>query len=562
MISTVWLAVARVVSALVREDTSWLIVADHTRPGLSAARRAMGLWGGSAGSLLLFTAVITTVVAVGARSAIRGTWAATALGAPLLWAIALIEDPFERLDVPAIAGSGLSPILEHWAMLAHPPMLYLGLALALVPAIVDDQRRRRGILGALAILTVALALGGRWAWVELGWGGWWAWDPVENVALIPWLLLVGALHTPANHRSTATLLWLVWPSVFAGTAMTRTSLRTSVHAFANAEGLGWWLWPLAAASVVIVVLTSPLRSVFSNGSPNRDDTAAHRSSPQTTRILSVRRWLPATLAAVIALVVAAGTFRPLVPGDATDGTFYSRGLWPVALVAMIGLGLAPRWSRSSPAGLAADAAIGGVGMLLLAATAGWTQWWQLGWSAALGVGLAALLGDLLRSLMGSGRRVEPRQIVAHLGVLLVCAAILGDTASSSTTVGISSGESLVVNRYHLTNVDAGIASGSIDEPGPIVLAATVLVDDVALHPELVVYPERALRLPELATRSTPIEDLQLILRSVEDDGSVVVTLNVEPLSALVWTGAVLITIATAMGAITRRASRDGPSTAH
>ena len=30
------------------------------------------------------------------------------------------------------------------------------------------------------ILLTAITLGGRWAYVELGWAGYWAWDPVEN----------------------------------------------------------------------------------------------------------------------------------------------------------------------------------------------------------------------------------------------------------------------------------------------------------------------------------------------------------------------------------------------
>ena len=37
-------------------------------------------------------------------------------------------------------------------------------------------------------------LGSIWAYYELGWGGFWFWDPVENVALMPWLTLTALLH--------------------------------------------------------------------------------------------------------------------------------------------------------------------------------------------------------------------------------------------------------------------------------------------------------------------------------------------------------------------------------
>ncbi len=527
-LALVWAAVGRVVVLLAAEDTSWEIIVDHTRPGLGALRRAMGLWGGSAGSLLLFTAIVATTVLVGGRW--RRWWVAAAVATPLLWALVLVEPPFVRLDVPAIAGSGLSPILEHWAMLAHPPLLYLGLALALVPAISTPAASKRWTFGAVATLTVALALGGRWAWVELGWGGWWAWDPVENVALIPWLLLLVSVHLPTDARLTRVAAALVWPAVFAGTAMTRTSLRTSVHAFADAEGLGWFLWPLAAGSAVVLARAVGARA------PSRRP--------------SVGRRLAAIVAFVAAVVVAAGTFRPFVPGDATTGVFYARFLWPVALVAMIGVGVAPRRDGDRWVPLAVDSALGAAIMLGIGAASGWTWWWQLVWLVCLGIGAGALAGDAIRTRPRTRRSIA--RFGGHLGLLLVCAAIVGDTASTSTTFGLAAGESLEVDGRIVTNLDATIRSGSLEVPGPLVLGADIDVDGTVLSPTLTVYPERGLRLPELVSRPGPTEDVQLILRSIDDDGAAVVTLNVEPLASLVWLGAILIATSTALAASGRR----------
>jgi cytochrome c-type biogenesis protein CcmF len=36
------------------------------------------------------------------------------------------ENPFAPVDGPIEMGAGLNPLLQHWAMLLHPPMLYLG----------------------------------------------------------------------------------------------------------------------------------------------------------------------------------------------------------------------------------------------------------------------------------------------------------------------------------------------------------------------------------------------------------------------------------------------------
>jgi cytochrome c-type biogenesis protein CcmF len=358
--------------------------------------------------------------------------------------------------------------------------------------------------------------------VELGWGGWWAWDPVENVALIPWLLLVVHLHLPRSHSVRRWAGLLVWPTVFAGTAMTRTSLRTSVHAFANAEDLGWFLWPIAAVvgvGAVVIGLRLP------------------RAQP-----ISTRRFLPVLIAFSSALVVALGTFRPFLPGDGTDGTFYSRYLWPVAIVGMVGLGVAPRarnLSRSEQVRLVAEVGVGALIGVVLGALAGWTIWWQLVHAAALGAGLLTT-------------RVHwrtPRRTAAHVGMLFVMAGALGGTASVERTVNLDLGETVEVAGHIIENRGAALVA----QTPPVIEADLLLDGSHELHPQLTVYAERALRLPEIATHSRPHEDVQAVLRSADDDGSIVVTINVEPLTQLVWMGAVLVTVA--MLAPTRVRSR-------
>ena len=51
------------------------------------------------------------------------------------------------------------------------------------------------VIAAWSFLTVGIAFGSVWAYYELGWGGWWFWDPVENAALMPWLLATALLHS-------------------------------------------------------------------------------------------------------------------------------------------------------------------------------------------------------------------------------------------------------------------------------------------------------------------------------------------------------------------------------
>src|SRR5690606_33117180 len=116
-------------------------------------------------------------------------------------------DPFAALPVPAIDGAGLTPILEHPAMLYHPPLLYLGLATLVGPfaltvaALVDGRLAdawlapiHRWALLPWTLLAVGMVAGAGWVCVELGGGGYGAWDPVENTALLPWLAVTLPRH--------------------------------------------------------------------------------------------------------------------------------------------------------------------------------------------------------------------------------------------------------------------------------------------------------------------------------------------------------------------------------
>ncbi|MBK8505197.1 MAG: cytochrome c biogenesis protein CcsA [Saprospiraceae bacterium] len=53
-----------------------------------------------------------------------------------------------------------------------------------------------------AILGTGIVMGGAWAYEALSFGGYWAWDPVENASLVPWLILLGGIHTNLVARST------------------------------------------------------------------------------------------------------------------------------------------------------------------------------------------------------------------------------------------------------------------------------------------------------------------------------------------------------------------------
>jgi len=154
-------------------------------------------------------------------------------------------------------GNGLNPLLENPWMVIHPPILFMGYASALFPfafalaSLIENDRRYwikltlPWILLSIGLLGLGLILGGAWAYQSLTFGGFWAWDPVENASLVPWLVLVAALHYVLLSYKREKYYWGSYVFSFLGFLMvvyasylTRSGIlgETSVHAFGD-DGL-------------------------------------------------------------------------------------------------------------------------------------------------------------------------------------------------------------------------------------------------------------------------------------------------------------------------------------
>ena len=453
--------------------------------------RIAGLWGGMAGSLLVWSALLAGwgVVrrrAVGLERAVLALAPAAFLVVVVLWA-----SPWDRLAAPAIDGEGLTPILRHGAMLYHPPLLYLGATALLVPyaAVVAGEAPisvRRWLLGSWAVLTGAMAAGAHWAYVELGWGGYWAWDPVENTALLPWLAALAALHLLRRGDRAprpATVLAAGGGFVLAvvGTTLTRSGAAPSVHAFAEDAAVG-----RALVTLAVVAVGALLWRVIV-GAPTDDRPATAPRSGWRERALSVQP----VLVAVALVVVLIGTVRPVVGSAAVavDGSFFAGIVGPVAVAAAV---------------------------------------------------LAISAGVVFPRAV---RRARPSH-VAHIGFLVLLIGVLGSTTGGSTAATLAVGESITVDGWEVRN--EGVSVTTIDDHDAVTADVTLLRGgDVRarLTPALVAYPEHGRVLAETALRSTPLTDVQVALRDADDDGRALLEVHVNPLVWWVWWGALLLTAA-------------------
>ncbi len=271
--------------ALVTDDIRNVYVANYAGANMPLIYKITALWGGQAGSLLFWLFLIAIFAVVELASIERydvkfGSYIMIAIIANILFFNMMVIEynPFELLDdqiAPMlIQGVGLNPLLQNIGMIYHPPLLYIGYTVMLIPfsyafAALITRRLdafwidsvRSWILFAWTALTAGVILGGQWAYVELGWGGYWAWDPVENASIFPWFAITAYLHMVLVYKSTrkfaiftfATAMGVHILSIF-GTYLTRSGIVTSVHSFAPSSIGTLFLYYMGALTLVSVAL--------------------------------------------------------------------------------------------------------------------------------------------------------------------------------------------------------------------------------------------------------------------------------------------------------------------
>lgn len=153
-----------------------------------------------------------------------------------------------------VDGTGLNPLLQNYWNVIHPPVLFLGFALTIVPFAYAMAGLIRAEMSewvkpalpwagvGVGVLGLGILMGGAWAYEALSFGGFWAWDPVENAVLVPWLVLVGGLHTLVIFKNTGKALVPSFLMSMGGfililysTFLTRSGVLgdSSVHSFTD-----------------------------------------------------------------------------------------------------------------------------------------------------------------------------------------------------------------------------------------------------------------------------------------------------------------------------------------
>ena len=478
----------------------------------------VSLWSSLEGSILFWGAILGVFVAtatwsLGERHPEYAPWATAVwltCGAFFAFLLAGPAHPFATVAIPPPDGPGPNPLLQnHLLMIVHPPFLYLGFVGMTIPFGLASAALLAGRLGAdflrplrtwllvpWVFLTVAIVLGGWWAYEVLGWGGYWAWDPVENASFLPWLTATAALHSALLVERkgvlkgwTITLVQASFLLTILGTFMTRSGVFNSVHSFTQ-SAIGPTLLAFLATSLVFSVALLATRV----------DRLAGEATLLGARSRDGMFLLNNLLLALFTFTVLLGTVFPLVV-EAVRGVqmsvgrpYFDRMAAPlgVALLLLMGVGPALPWGTAT-AGQLRKALLpplaGALAFTALGLALGVRNGWTLVTLAFGGYTAQVTLRELwlpLRQRMsrrgeGLARAIVETQrqsrrrtgaYVVHAGVVLIVIAIaVSSTMGYDTEVRLRAGESADIGPYRLTFLGAD----QVREPHRTSLVARVEV---------------------------------------------------------------------------------------
>jgi cytochrome c-type biogenesis protein CcmF len=574
------LAMAALQVALLTDNFAVAYVAETHSRATPLLFTITSAWAALDGSMVLWVLVLAGYTAVVLRQVpdTADRLGAGALGVLGLVAafffgmITLAANPFEILANPPADGPGPNPILADHLMVAfHPPMLYLGyvgftvpFAFAISALLLREggvewlRRTRRSNLVAWTFLTGGLVLGGWWSYEVLGWGGYWAWDPVENAALIPWLVATAFVHSAVVQVRRGmlqawnfVLVLATFSLTILGTFLTRSSVIVSVHSFSQSP-----VGPALLALFVLVVgggFTLIVLRAERVASLTRPESLASREGVFLVNNL---------LLSLFAFVVLLGTTYPIFVEALTGQQvsvgrpFFDRMAVPLGFALLLAMGVGPvtPYRRASAAVMWARLRIPLLAAATAAAAVTLAGVRSPGVVAVVGIatGVAA---STVRQLLVTAPTRTPAGVLrllrgqrgywggqlAHVGIALaaVVIAVSGGLAERAT-VTLDRGQSTDFAGYSVTFE----LSEQHPQPDRLVTDAHIVLRSGGevvrvAEPRLNFFPNQTQAVGNPSVWSTPGQDIYVALGSLDPDR---VTLNLYryPLMAWLWVAGALV----------------------
>ena len=555
------------------DDFSMAYIASHSNSNLPIFYKVSSIWSAHEGSLFLWVLIIALwgLFFLIFRNHSTTTFYPQTIGiislvvACFLLFLLFISSPFERIlpfGVPD--GADINPILQDPALAIHPPMLYFGyigfvIPFAFVTAFLISGRFEKFpiaeiksfILSSWIFLTIGIALGSWWAYYELGWGGYWFWDPVENVALMPWLAGTALLHTVyVSSRSKNLIAWTIFLSILAftlslfGAFIVRSGIIDSVHSFANDPTRGLYLLGMSA-----FLITGPIMLFVKN----------------LSKILSVNKvkdfskefFIGANNIFFITAVfiIFLGISYPLILEAFSDSRvsvgspFYNKVFAPLTFITSLFLVFSTYsiWSRDIPliGILKSSTVIFALTILSSIAIIYFLnsyEWWLIGGIFFGNLILIRYIVLIIDSVI-SKKYFNQGSAIAHIGfALLIISISLNAALSSERTFSMSVGDEVRFNENTIEFDKISLQKSSNFES----LSADFIFsngdDTFELYPEKRKYFVRGEITTESDISIKPIKDIYITIGEQQSNGKWIVNVQENYFVRLIWISAIIMSL--------------------
>ena len=572
--------------ALLTHNFQVQFVAENSDLSMPIYYLVTSLWGGQAGSLLfwgwilsIYAAAVTITYRNRYRDLMPYAVSMISLSSFFYCILHLFSaDPFTLLPTMPENGRGLNPLLQQPLMAIHPPMLYLGMVGMVVPfafamsALLSGKLdatwlrpARRWMLIPWAFLGAGLLLGGKWAYVELGWGGYWGWDPVENSSLMPWLAGTAFLHSiMVQERRGMLKVWnlvlaiLCYSLCILGTFITRSGIISSVHAFAESN-----VGPFFVTFLILIGISSGVLLYYRLPELGPDNKLESFVSRETAFLLN--NWI---LLGIL-FAVLWGTLFPLISETFTGQQitigppFFNQVNTPLGLILIFLTGAGPlvAWRRSSAKSLKKHFARPFLFALLSVPVllgAGINDFYAcvsltLCCFVISAIGLEFHAGTTARMRntgegyilamyrLSSKNRRRYGGYITHVALALLFVGFTGKAFTTEKELVLQESETQKFGKYDLTFETLAFVENAGMQSTAAALSLYLNGDRLGtLLPERRYYKAFDQGTTEVSIYSGLLEDFYLILVGWSEDGTAKFQIYINPLVKFVWLGSIVL----------------------
>ena len=582
----VFLSFGMYVYLAISDDFSIAYIASHSNSQLPIFYKVTSIWSAHEGSMFLWIVFLTawSILFVNSLDKNHPLKKLTMLMLSLiilgfLLFLLLTSNPFERiLPFGVLEGADINPVLQDPALAIHPPMLYLGyvgfvISFSFITAYLLngnfelqwEQEIKSWSFVAWIFLTIGIALGSWWAYYELGWGGYWFWDPVENVALMPWLAATAFMHSLfASSKSNVLKTWtmflgiLIFALSLFGAFIVRSGIIDSVHSFANDPERGLYLLGFSG-SITLLALTIFAYRLPALNSSKLVVTGSKESFLSMNNILMITSIFSIFLGVTYPLIIESITGEKVSIGPPYYNTIFA----PLILIAavFIMISVDALWQRSMPLRAIFTTMSAPTMLSLLSLYLIWHATNIFSILAYIGIfsGLLILFSYLLRTLgnVFNKKFINKGSAIAHIGLgLLFLAVSMNSILSYEKNLNLAPGQSISVNEsvreFSFNDIRVFQASNH-----DVISAQVSLLQDgreIFLNPQKRKYATRGQITSESAIHASVLKDTYLTIGDQLENGSWTFSLRINYFIKWIWFSATLMVLGMLLTIFKKKAS--------